>query len=197
MIYFLRHCEKVLEPHYNEKLDILDDPLSEEGIAHAERLADYFRDKDIKRIIVSQYYRTYQTALPTSKAKEIPIETDGRVNEINSGKIKLMEEPEIVSAYPEFWQNFTRHICDVKFPGGESGADVMKRQNNFLDEVKKEAGDILVISHDGFIRILMCNIMGAPVWHRYRFKTDYGALSVIEYNAETNEWRILRFNQIL
>jgi broad specificity phosphatase PhoE len=195
MICFLRHCEKVLEPHYNEKLDILDDPLSENGLSHAGRIADYFKDKDLDKIIVSKYQRTYQTALPTATLKGMSIEIDARVNEINGGKIKGMKESEIAEAYPEMWRDFSMHIRDVRFPGGESGADVIKRQDSFLEDMKKETGDILVVSHDGFIRILMCNILGAPVWHRYRMKTDYGALCIIEYDGK--EWRVLKFNQII
>lgn len=193
MIYFLRHCERKKGYFYNEELNILDDPLSEKGLADAARIAGYFKDIKISRIIASRYKRTYQTALPVSRLKGIPIETDGRVNEINNGDLRYMEADEIAAEFPDFWREFTEHKKDMRFPGGESGADVLKRQNSFLDDMKKETGDILVVSHDGFIRELICNILGAPTWHRYRLKTSYGALTVIDYIE--NEWWVLRFNQ--
>lgn len=195
MIYFLRHCEKVKEPVYNKELDIMDEPLSKTGLAHAESIAVYFKDIEFDKIIVSQYKRAYQTALPTAESKRMKLIVDARVNEINAGGAKGMEDSEVASKYPEAWRDFSQHTRDMRFPGGESGEDVKKRQDSFLDDIKDEAGNILVVSHEGFIRLLMCNIIGAPVYHRYRLRMDFGGLSVIERSQD--EWRILRFNQLI
>lgn len=195
MIYFLRHCEKESEYFYNKELDIMDEPLSKTGLAHAANIAGYFKDIEFDKIIVSQYKRTYQTALPTAESKGMKLIVDARVNEINAGGAKGMKDGEIAAKYPDFWRDFSQHICDVRFPGGESGEDVKKRQDSFLDDIKDETGNILVVSHEGFIRLLMCNVIGAPVYHRYRLRMDFGGLSVIERSQD--EWRILRFNQLI
>lgn len=42
------------------------------------------------------------------------------------------------------------------------------------DDMKSETGDVLVVSHDGFIRILLCNILGLPPYMQYKFKTNMG-----------------------
>ena len=200
MVYFVRHGNKVIgsrDEYYNSKLCIMDEPLSEAGRADAERLAAYFKDVDIKRIIVSEYKRAYETALPTSKQKNIPITVDRRVNEINNGEIRNMTDDEIAAKYPQLWSDFQSHARDFRFPGGESGEEVKLRQDSFLNDIKHEKGDILVVSHDGFIRLLMCNILGLPVYKRYIFKTTMGAVSIISYDDSRGEWKTVRFNQLV
>ncbi len=201
MVYFVRHGNKEksesYDHYYNETLHIMDEPLSEKGKGDAQKIAEYFKDIPIKKIIVSQYKRTYETAAPAAKDKKISITIDARVNEINNGELRNMSDGEIISKYPKLWNDFMSHSRDVRFPNGESGEEVKKRQDSFLSDIESEREDILVVSHDGFIRLLMCNILGLPVYMRYKFKTDMGALSALEYDEEDNGWKIIRFNQIL
>lgn len=199
MIYFVRHGHKEktsgYDDYYNNDLNIVDEPLSDLGRQDAEALAAYLKDVDIKKIYVSQYKRTRQTAEPTARAKELSIIEDGRVNEINNGKLRNMSDEQIAAAFPQLWSDLKSRERDVQFPGGESGGQVKARQDSFLSDIKDERGDILVVSHDGFIRLLMCNILGLPVYKRSIFKTNMGCLSVIDYDVAEGIWRILRFNQ--
>ena len=195
MIYFVRHGNKAVGDNYNAELNICDDPLSEKGHGDAQRIAAFFRDIDIKRIYASEYVRAQQTAAPTAKEKGLPVIVDARVNELQGGMFHRMSEDEAQAAYPELWHKYINHLCDIQYPDGESGADVKRRQDSFLADMEKEQEDILVVSHDGFIRILMCNLLGLPVVSRYKFVTEMGGVSAIAFDGK--EWRILRFNQIV
>ncbi len=197
MIYFARHGHKAIGDYYNADLNILDDPLCEDGHSDAQRVAEYFRGIDISRIIVSEYLRTQQTAAPVSLEKRIEPVVDSRVNEINNGDLRYMSEDEAAAAYPDLWRDFSQHLQDVQFPGGESGEDVKKRQDSFLRDMQKVEGDVLVVSHDGYIRLLMCNLLGIPVYMRYKFKTDMGGISLIEFDKKDDQWKIIRFNQVV
>lgn len=195
MIYFARHGDKAVGDHYDAQRNICDDPLSEKGHADAQRIAAFFRSIDIKKIYVSEYVRTQQTAGPTSQEKGLPFVVDARVNELQGGDFHRLSEAENKVKHPELWHTYVNHQCDFQFPGGESGADVKRRQDSFLCDMEKETEDILVVSHDGFIRILMCNLLGLPVHMRYKFVTEMGGISAIAFDGK--EWRILRFNQIV
>jgi broad specificity phosphatase PhoE len=197
MIYFVRHGRKAKGNYYNETLGFTDEPLSDEGLRDAKRVAEYFSNIDISKIIVSEYQRTYQTALPTAQEKGLPIAVDGRVNEMNIGKLAGMTEEQAEAAFPEFWKKLLEHKEDLQFPGGECGADVLARQDSFLNEMKYEKENIMVVSHDGFIRILLCNILGLLPYMRYKFKTSMAGLSIIDFDTDEGEWRIARFNQAL
>lgn len=195
MIYFVRHGNKAVGDNYNSELNICDDPLSERGLEDAQRIAAYFHDIDIKKVYVSEYVRTQQTAAPTAQDKGLPVIVDARVNELNGGMFHRLSEDECKAAHPELWNQYINHICDIQFPGGESGADAKQRQDSFLSDMEKETEDIMVVSHDGYIRILLCNILGLPVHMRYKFVTEMGGVSAIAFDGK--EWKIMRFNQIV
>lgn len=195
MIWLARHGDRAFGDNYNARLNIADDPLSEKGLGDAQRIAAYFRDTDIRKIYTSQYVRTQQTAKPTAQGKGLDIIVDARINEINSGLLHRRGEEAFAAEYPELWHNFKNHLCDVKFPEGESGTEVKARIDSFLEDMKGEKDDILAFSHDGAIRLLLCSILGLPVWMRYKFISTMGGISAIEYDG--TEWRIRRFNQIV
>ena len=61
----------------------------------------------------------------------------------------------------------------------------------------QHAGEtILVVSHDGLIRLWMCHMLGLPVYLRGNFQTDLCGLTEVDYLEEEQRWRLLRFNQV-
>lgn len=55
---------------------------------------------------------------------------DKRLNEIDNGFIETMSDEEIKSKYPDSRREFSEHTHDVRFPGGETGEEVQKRQKD-------------------------------------------------------------------
>jgi len=193
-LYFIRHGEKEVTTEINPLIGHTDPPLTKYGFNQATNLVEFFKNEKVDFIYASEYLRVQQTAFPLSKDKSIPIRVDKRLNEINNGYIETMSEDDIKKSYPEFLKEFFEHTHDCRFPGGETGEEVKIRQNDLLKEIKKEDGTYVLFCHDGYIRILMCNILGMPVYHRYRFKYDY--CGVTEIVLENDEWKVARFNQI-
>lgn len=195
MIYLARHGDKLLNGCYNAALDILDEPLSDKGFEDARHIAACFESIPLEKIIVSEYMRTQQTAAPVAEIKGLRPVIDSRVNEINGGFCKQMTTAQIAAAYPDFWRDFNSRLIDARYPGGESGADVKRRQDSFLNDMKQEKGNVLVVTHDGFIRLLLCNILEAEFYNRYRLKTTMGGISAIEFDPAVDSWVITQFNQ--
>jgi broad specificity phosphatase PhoE len=54
---------------------------------------------------------------------------------------------------------------------------------------------IVVVCHEGLIRLWMCHLMGLPVYRRWDFKVDFCGIMEIEFEPEFNNWRLIRFNQ--
>lgn len=67
VVYLVRHGEA-------EATDSADRALNPEGRARALWLADYFKNKGITGIYSTDFVRTRQTAGPTAKALELPVE---------------------------------------------------------------------------------------------------------------------------
>lgn len=194
-LFFVRHGEKETTSIVNPDIGHTDPPLTRSGLTHAEGLVEYFAGERIDHIYASAYLRVQQTAQPLATDRQLPVTIDARLNEIDNGLIETMPDDEIERTYPEFWKDFFEHEKDCRFPGGETGEEVARRQNDLLGELRRRDETAVLFCHEGYIRILMCNLLGMPVYHRYKFKYDY--CGITEVILENGEWKIKRFNQII
>lgn len=196
-IFIVRHGDKEKGNYYNEDLRHQDSPLSKIGEQKAEKLIHYFEPKQMKKIIVSEYLRTEQTAQYVAKNKGFQVIKDKRLNEIDNGIIESMSDEKIIEKYPEFWNDFISYSKDVRFPEGETGEEVKDRQKDLLDELIQNDEDVLLFSHEGYIRLLMCHLLGIPVYKRNLFKVDLCGIMEIEYDEKIKTWSIIKFNHTL
>jgi len=193
-VYFVRHGDKRIDTVINPKINHTDPGLSEIGERQAQDLKEYFKDIDLKSIYVSEYKRNHQTALPLSSFKGLRLIEDKRLNEIDTGFVELMSEEEVKDKYYDFWIDFNEKKKDCRFPGGETGEEVKTRQEDLLHDLVEKNENCLLVSHDGFIRILMCNILGMPVYKRHLFKTSFCGISEFGFDQNRKEWNVLRYN---
>jgi len=194
-LYFIRHGDKESTSAINKIIGHTDPSLTRQGFEQAETLVEYFKNEKVDYIYASEYLRVKQTAKPLARDKGIAVKIDKILNEIDNGIVETMSDKDIEEQYPEFWKDFYEHKHDCRFPGGETGEEVKARQNNLLEEIKGRDGTYVLFCHEGYIRILMCNLLGMPVYHRYKFKYDY--CGITEVILEDGEWKVKRFNQIV
>jgi broad specificity phosphatase PhoE len=197
--YILRHADKENGDFYNPQLHHQDQPISQEGRLQAQKLVPFFTGKPISAIYVSAYQRTGQTIEPVAQAHQLTPLVDERLNEIDNGLIDGLTEEEIQQNYPEVWSSFHKRSADFRFPEGETGAEAQKRVVDFLEEKRQQTGsvNIILVSHDGLIRLLMCYIMNIPVYKRWNFQVDTCGMMEIRYQPDFQAWKLIRFNQIM
>ncbi|CAG1011612.1 alpha-ribazole phosphatase [Anaerolineales bacterium] len=195
--YILRHAEKERGGFHNSQLKHQDQPLSEKGRQDSQKLVNLFADKPLAAIYVSAYQRTWQTAACVAEHLQLTPVIDARLNEIDNGLVDEMTEQEFREAYPEVWKAYVARTADFHFPGGESGAEVQARIKDFFDEKlsQHKGADLLIVSHDGWIRQMMCYVMGLPVYRRGDFRVNLCGLTELRYQEEIERWKLLRFNQ--
>jgi broad specificity phosphatase PhoE len=195
--YILRHAHKEFGGHYNPELRHQDEPITAEGREAAQRLWSFFCDKQISEIYVSRYLRTAQTAAYVAGRLNITPLVDERLNEVDNGVFEKMSELEIQQTYPEIWQSFRERKQDFRFPAGETGEEARQRIAQFLDEKQKRHGgqNIIVVCHEGLVRVTACHILGLPVYQRWNFRVDFCGIMEIKYQPEYQNWQIVRFNQ--
>ncbi len=197
--YILRHAQKeaAAPADYNPQLRHLDEPLSAQGALDSQKLCAYFADKQLAAIYVSAYRRTGQTALPTAQSLGLTPVVDARLNEIDNGALEGLPDEEVQQKYADVWQAFVARKADFRFPGGETGGEVQQRLAQFLDEKRQQHPNenILCVAHDGLIRVMMCHILGLPVYQRGSFRIDFCGLVEITYQPNYGCWKLIRFNQ--
>jgi len=192
-IYLVRHSDKENGEYYSEYLPMNNQPLSESGIIKARKLVDFFKNIEISAIYVSEYIRTGQTIEYVSKSKGLDFIIDKRLNEINIGDTDKLSDEEIQSKYPEFWTSYLERESDFRFPNGESGEEACSRIFELFNSLDIKQNMILV-SHDGIIRSLICKILELPPFQRHRFKIDLCSITTCEYLSDLKAWQIVQMN---
>jgi len=196
--YIVRHAAKERGDFFNPQLRHQDEPISAQGQTAAQKLCRYFDGQALAAIYVSEYQRTRQTIEPVAQQLRLTPVIDARLNEIDNGRLDGMTDEQIQQAYPEIWQAFLSRSADFRFPEGETGAEAQRRIAEFLEEKRQQhAGEnIILVSHEGLIRLLMCTILDLPVYKRWNFHYDFCGIMEIAYQPEYAIWKLLRFNQV-
>ncbi len=157
-LYVFRHGQTVDNANYIF-CGWRDPDLTESGIKQAEVLADKFKDKAIHMLISSDQQRAIKTMqLAMSKnpyAKELEIIKDPRIKEKSYGDYQGKSKLEMELEDPEKVLEIRRNYYEVS-PNGESIEMVVKRVNEFLDEIipmmKEHKINVAVSCHGNSIR---------------------------------------------
>ncbi|MBN1221065.1 MAG: histidine phosphatase family protein [Anaerolineae bacterium] len=195
--YIIRHADKEQGDFYNPRLGHQDQPISQKGRQDGQKLSSFFSDKQIAAIYVSAYQRTRQTIEAVAQQLRLMPMVDERLNEIDNGRIEGLTEPEIQQAFPEVWRAYVERSADFRFPGGETGTEAQRRIVDFFEEKRllHYPDNIILVSHDGLIRLLMCYLVNMPVYKRWNFQVDLCGLMEVAYQPDVAAWQLIRFNQ--
>ena len=195
--YFVRHADKAKGDYFNPQLRHDDQPISEFGRKQASKIKKYFQKHAIKSIYISEYIRTEQTARPLARMFEIAPIVDHRLNEIDIGIIDGLSDDEIREKYPEVWNASQDRNRDFRWPEGETGSEAQERIVSFINEQVNQEGSILIVTHDGIIRLLISYILGLPVYRRFSLQVDTASVTEIEWDRGKSSWKLIRVNQPL
>ena len=113
-MYLARHGQTMFNVVFGEiKQDpgIEDPPLTDEGCAQADDLAERFAELHIKRIVSSPYTRALQTARSVANRLDVPVAVDADVRER------------------------TAYVCDVGTATGKLAADWPHLDMDHLDDI--------------------------------------------------------------
>lgn len=146
-VYFMRHGQT----NYNLQSLCNDDPkqdvhLTHLGIEQAEIVANKLKDKNIKRIIVSELPRTRQTAEIINQYHNASIEQRAEINDIRSG----FDSRRVI----DYQQAIAHDPLHTKINNGESLLEHRERVLKFLDWLRLQPEDsILVVAHEETMRV--------------------------------------------
>jgi broad specificity phosphatase PhoE len=196
--YLIRHAAKERGAFFNPVLRHQDEPISAPGQIAAQKICAYFAGKAIAAIYISEYQRTRQTSEPLAQQLQLTPIVDARLNEIDNGRLDGMTDEQIQQTYPDVWRAFLSRSADFRFPAGETGAEAQQRIVEFLEEKRRQHHNenIILVSHEGLIRLLTCAILDLPVYKRWNFHYDFCGITEITYQPEYAIWKLIRFNQV-
>ena len=156
-----------------------DSPLTEKGQAQARRLKELLADMKIDAAYSSPSERAYDTACIVLEGRDIPVERDRRLKELNFGKFEGFPN----SFRMDFVWDGHRREHDYRQYGGEAPQDVIDREVDFLERLPKEnAADstVLIAGHGASLRLLAFHLAGESLQEKFpAFEFFHNATAVI------------------
>ncbi len=158
-----------------------DAELSADGIWQVERLRDRLAEEKIDAVYSSDLKRAMSTAEVISSGHEVEIVSCSELREINYGDIEGLTFEEISNQYPELAKSIRNFSLELSFPGGENFKGFIARTCRFLDRLNEQAQEqtILIVSHSGALRTLVCDLLGLEQSNWQKFRMDNASLSII------------------
>ncbi|RMG73728.1 MAG: alpha-ribazole phosphatase [Nitrospirae bacterium] len=183
-LLLVRHGKTVgsEELRYKGHIDV---PLSEEGIKEVEALARIIKGhfNPVSKIYCSDLSRAKQTAEIIAGSLGLEPLAMNVLRERSFGLWEGMSFEEIASAYPEEFERWKSDPYRFSPPEGESTEDVKNRVVPAVEEIiNRHRGErVMVVSHGGVTRVLLCHYLGIPLNNIFRIEQDFACLNVLEF----------------
>ena len=179
-ITLVRHTEVEEKYHkkYNGHIDI---GLSQRGKMQAEKLAQYFSNKEFDSVYCSDLKRAKETLSPFKQAKDA-IYTP-QLREKSWGKHEGLSFDAIIAQEKIEYKNFEQWINALD---GEPYQAYIQRIKAFFFEFlpTQNAENILIITHAGVIRVLIALVQGLCLEDAFSIDVPYSAYVVYDTNLE-------------
>ena len=162
-IYLVRHAEaegnlyRRVHGWYNSL-------ITENGFAQIGALEERFRDIEINAVYSSDLYRTMTTARAVYGPKNLPLNTDPGLREMNLGDWEDLPFGYIRHRWPEEMERFNRSDPTWQAPNGEGFHQLGDRLEGTVRRIAAQypGQTIALFSHGMAIRQLLSRIKGLP-----------------------------------
>lgn len=148
-----------------------DHPLSPVGQEQALSLKKRARDLMVTALYTSDLMRTKETARPLAEEKQLVPQALAAFREISFGEWEGCRIRDLRKTDSKRLQTLWLTPTQVTLSGAEDLQEAQARGMKGLNEVKDAMEDgtaVMVVSHGGMIRLLLCCILQAPIdcmWH--------------------------------
>ena len=180
-IWLVRHGEPAgVRGRCYGKLDV---GLSPAGRAQMGQSAERLKAEPIDTIYCSPRTRTVESAQVVASFHDCPPQIDQGLCEIDFGDFEGLPYDEIGAKYPEIYRQWMESPTQVKFPNGESFAEMRVRVLRAFEAIRKrnEGRTIAIVTHGGVIRIVLAWALQMPDTCLFRLAQDYAAVSLLKW----------------
>lgn len=184
-VILVRHGQTLwnLEMKYQGHCDVA---LTEKGVEQAIMAGKRLAGEDISAIYASDLSRAFKTAECIAIEHNLPVTAIPELREINFGEWEGLTFERISSQWTEAMSKMFTHPDEIVIPGGETFREVKDRATSALAKLvaKHPNQTIVVVSHGGTIRTLLCEVLNIHLNHLWNIKQDNTAINILEYYDE-------------
>ena len=184
-LFVVRHgqAEANVEQRY---LGLRDDPLTDLGLTQAEALGRALAGMPLSAVYSSPLSRALKTAEPIARAHGLQVVPEDRLLEMSFGTWEGLTRAELIASGEQGAAHLARWEHDpaaVAPPGGETLAALQERVLGLAAELAAvgPAAPVVLVSHVGPIKALLCAVLGLPLSGSRRMFLDPATVSVVDW----------------
>lgn len=171
----------------------LDEGLTAQGEQQARLIGAYLRERRVVALYASDLQRAMRTGelIAQQLVQPLPVQTDTAWRELFFGDWEGLTYQQIVERYPQNLQFFTdaTRFAPVN---GEPFSALLQRVRSAFQQLMQEVrslpeGDIVLVSHAGVLRLLLCLLLGMPFDRQWQLRLGNGSLSAIDCVPENTD----------
>lgn len=172
---------------------IADPQLSEDGLAQADRLADYLASERIHAVYASPLRRAQQTAAPLARVQGVNITTVDDVAEWDRNSNEYVPVEELKAANDPRWQAMLRGEWNVHEESpDEFNTRCIKAIEGLVSDHSGQT--IAIVCHGGVINAYLVHVLGLTVNVQGFFYPNYTSIHRVAA-ARSGERSIVTINE--
>jgi alpha-ribazole phosphatase len=192
-LYLVRHGA-VISVQGKAYIGQVEAPLDELGVEQAWALRRWLEPVPFSSAYSSDLSRSRRTARIIVGSRRLSVQEIPAFREIGLGAWDGYTFREIESRFPAEFAARGRDLENWRPPGGESFADLRDRVLPALQRVLAAAeGNVLLVSHAGVNRLILCDALGVPAARLFSIGQDYGCINILEYGERRVRLQLLNF----
>jgi len=181
-VVLVRHAEteESARGHCYGRLDVR---LSRQGLRQAQALAAALAGPPLAAVYTSPLSRTLDTARPIAATQGLEPAVIEALAELDFGEVEGLRYDEIESQRPELFRAWMDAPASVRFPGGESLADLRSRVLPALEQIRArhEREAVAIVAHGGVIRVVLADALGLEDDALFRLDQAEGGVSGVDW----------------
>lgn len=182
-VILVRHGETVLnrQLRYSGQQET---PLTALGQAQHDRLRARLRFEPIERILSSDLGRCRDLAEAVAADGAAPCELEPALREASFGIWERLTYEMAMARDRQAMVAFNRDPVQHGPPGGESLSALQARVRPYFDALvrgrRDDQGALLVVSHGGTLRVLLCSLLAIPLDRYWTLRIDPGGMTILD-----------------
>ena len=105
------------------------------------------------------------------------------LRELDFGELEGRAYDEIAVSDPELYEQWMTTPTTVRFPGGESYADLQERVDAGIASLveQDDGGLVVVVTHGGVVRAVLRSVLGFPAERIFRIAVEPASVTTLDW----------------
>lgn len=139
----------------------------------------------LAHILTSDLSRCLETSRIIASDRPAAIEPMTALREIHLGDWEGLSFDQVSRRWPDDFRQRGMDLARFRPPGGESFLDLQRRVMPVFDAAADRPGEtLLVVTHAGVIRVILCHVLGMPVDHLFRIDQGLAAMNLLHRRGD-------------